>query len=202
MNITIRNESPEDYRATEILVREAFWDVYKPGCDEHFLLHNLRKSPAFVKELDLLACDNDKIIGSIAYSKAKIINDQKAEFTVLCMGPLAVLPEYQKKGIGSLLINISLEKAKSLDYNGVIIFGNPAYYRRFGFKNAKEFNIQTSEGKNLEPFMALELSENSLNSIEGKFFEDTVFKINEEELELFEKDFPFKEKHETDTQIK
>ena len=201
-NIIIRLETVEDYFETENLVRETFWDLFKPGCDEHLVIHKLREVPAFVKELDFVACENGKIIGQIAYSKAKVINDQKQEFSVLCMGPLGVLPSFQSKGIGALLMNRSIDEAKSLGYKGVIIFGHPGYYHRFGYKNAQEFNIQTSDGQNFEAFMALELYENSLQGIQGKFILDPVFWIENEELELFEKKFPFKEKHVTDTQLK
>lgn len=204
-NIIVRLETKKDYRETESMVREAFWDVYKPGCDEHLVLHKLRKVPAFVEELDFVACDtgdNNKIVGNIVYTEAKIINNQNQEFTVLCMGPLSVLPSYQGKGIGSLLVKKSLHKARLLDYKAVILFGNPKYYHRFGFKNAKEYNIKTSQGDNCDAFMALELYDNSLEGIQGKFYEDPVFQVESEELELFEKEFPYKEKHVTDTQLK
>ncbi len=201
-NIKIRLESQEDYRGTEIMTREAFWDVYKPGCNEHLILHKLRKVPAFVEELDLVACDKNKIVGSIVYSRAKIINNPNEEFTVLCMGPLGVLPSYQGKGIGSLLMKQSISRAKLLRYKAVIIFGNPNYYQRFGFENAEKYNIQTAEGDNFDTFMVLELYDKSLKGIQGKFFEDPVFQTDKEELELFEKKFPYKEKHITDTQLK
>jgi len=202
MNISIRQEEEKDFKDVENLTREAFWDLYKPGCDEHLVLHKIRKVSAFVKELDLIACDNDAIVGNIIYSRAKIVNEENKEFEVLCMGPIAVLPSYQNQGIGSLLMEHSIEKARQLGYKGIVIFGSPDYYPRFGFVNAKEYNIRTSWGDNLDAFMALELYEDSLKGISGKFFEDEVFKIDDDELENFEKQFPYKEKHVTDTQLK
>jgi predicted N-acetyltransferase YhbS len=202
MNITIRLETPADYRETEFLTREAFWDLYKPGCDEHLVLHNIRNVPAFIKELNFVACDGTKVVGNIIYTEAKVIDDKNRESIVLCMGPVGVLPEYQKKGIGSMLMKESIEKARSLKYKGVVIFGNPAYYHRFGFKNAENYGIQTSDGQNFDPFMALELFPGSLKGITGKFFEDPAFKTDELELEQFEKGFPYREKHVTDTQLK
>jgi predicted N-acetyltransferase YhbS len=190
-NVTLRLEKEEDYRETENLVREAFWDVYKPGCNEHLVLHKLRNVTAFVPELDLVAQDDSKIVGQIVYSKAKVINGQNQEFIVLCMGPIAVLPSYQKKGIGTNLMEESINKAKKLGHKAIIIFGQPEYYHKFGFKNAKEYNIQTAQGENIDAFMALELGENSLNGIEGKFFYDSAFEPKEEELELFDKEFPY-----------
>ena len=202
MDISIRLENEDDYKSVEYMTREAFWDVYKPGCDEHFVLHKIRKVPAFVKELDFVACDKDTIVGNIIYSRAKVLNKENKEFEVLCMGPFAVLPSYQKQGIGALLMKHSIEKAKHLGYKGIIIFGNPDYYHRFGFVSAKEYNIQTSWGDDLDAFMALELYDESLKDVSGKFYEDEVFKIENEELEDFEKQFPYKEKHVTDTQLK
>ncbi|MCK9377339.1 MAG: N-acetyltransferase [Syntrophobacterales bacterium] len=202
MNISIRIEEENDYRTVEYMTREAFWNLYKPGCVEHLLVHKIRKVPAFVKELSFVAHDDDKIVGNIIYSKAKVINDKDHEFEVLCLGPIGVLPSYQGQGIGSFLMNYSIEKAKQLRYKAIILFGNQNYYHRFGFINAKEYGIQTSSGDNFEEFMALELLDGGLNGISGKFYADEVFEIEEDELEIFEKEFPRKEKLVTDTQLK
>lgn len=202
MNVSIRLEEERDYRKVEHLTREAFWDIYHPGCTEHLIVHKLRTAPAFVKELSYVACDEDSIIGSIIYSKAKVINDQNQEFEVLCMGPLSVLPSFQRKGIGSLLMNHSIEKARGLGFKAIIIFGNPEYYRRFGFVNAAKYGIKTASGENFDAFMALELCGGALHGITGKFYGDKVFETEDEELEIFEKGFPYKEKHITDTQLK
>lgn len=200
--ITLRPEHPNDYRIIEELTRDAFWDLYKPGCDEHLVVHKMRKVPAFVKELDLVACDGDTIVGYIMYSKAKVVNDNNEEFEVLCMGPLAVAPDHQKQGIWSLLMNESAKQAKTLGYKGVIIFWNPDYYHRFGFVDAKTYGITTPDGQNFDAFMALELYPESLKWISGKFFADPVFETDPQELEAFEKGFPEREKHVTDTQLK
>ncbi|WP_321417527.1 N-acetyltransferase [uncultured Methanomethylovorans sp.] len=201
MNISIRLEEENDFKNVEYMTREAFWDLYKPGCDEHLIVHKIRKVPAFVKELDFIAYEKDRIVGNIIYSRAKVVNEENKEFEVLCMGPFAVLPSDQKKGIGSLLLKHSIEKARQLGYKAIIIFGNPDYYQRFGFRNAEKYKIQTSWGENLDAFMALELYNGSLIGISGKFYEDEVFKTEKEELEDFERNFPYKEKHVTDTQL-
>jgi predicted N-acetyltransferase YhbS len=202
MEILLRLEQESDFKEVENLTREAFWDLYKPGCNEHLLVHKIRKVPAFVRELSYVACYGDLIVGNIIYSRAKIVNDQNLSYEVLCMGPLGVLPQYQHKGIGSQLMEKTLQAARDLWYKAVIIYGNPKYYLRFGFENAGEYQITTSAGYNFDAFMALEMNRNSLTGIKGKFYEDKVFEIENEELEAFEKGFPYKEKHVTDTQLK
>ena len=118
------------------------------------------------------------------------------------MGPLAIAPDRQKQGIWSLLMNESTKQAKEMWYKGVIIFGNPDYYHRFGFVDAKTYGITTPDGQNFDAFMALELYPDSLQRISGKFFADPVFETDPQELEEFEKSFPPREKHVTDTQLK
>jgi len=202
MNIILRNEKQQDFRETENITREAFWDVYKPGCDEHLILHNLRNAEAFVRELDLVACVDTKIVGNIVCSRTIIINNQDTSSEVLCLGPVCVLPEYQNKGIGSHLIRQTIKKAKELGYRGILLAGNPNYYERFGFTKASRFGIRTSEGKYVDYLLALELSEGSLEGMTGMFVEDKAFHVNDDELAAFDKEFPFKEKHVTDTQLK
>jgi predicted N-acetyltransferase YhbS len=199
MNISVRLEEEKDYKRVEYLTREAFWDLYRPGCNEHLIVHKIRKVPAFVKELSYVACDDNNVIGSIIYSKAQVINGENCEFEVLCMGPIGVLPLFQGKGIGSLLMNTTIEKARELRFSAIVIFGDPRYYRQFGFVNASNYGITTPSGENFDAFMALELFEGALGGITGKYYEDHVFGIEDEELETFEKEFPHKEKHITDT---
>lgn len=194
MGISIRPSSKADYAETENLTREAFWDLFQPGCSEHLVLHQLRESKAFVPELDLVACDGAEIVGNIVYSEASIRNGD-SEHTVLCMGPLCVLPARQKQGIGAALLKTSIEKARELGYPAVVIFGDPAYYHHFGFKNASQYDIQTSEVNNLEAFMVRDLEGKGLKAIRGKFVEDQAFQVNKDDLEEFDKQFPYKVKH-------
>lgn len=202
MTISIRLEEERDYGKVEHLTREAFWDLYHPGCCEHLIVHKIRKSPAFVKELDHVACRDGDVVGNIVYSRAKVVNGENGEFEVLCMGPLAVLPSFQGQGIGSLLMNRTIGRARELGFKAILIFGNPKYYQRFGFVNAKKYGITTASGENFDAFMALELFDGALDGITGKFFEDRVFEIKDDELEAFEREFPYKEKHVTETQLK
>lgn len=201
MNITLRREEEKDFRAVENLTREAFWNVYKPGCNEHFILHKLRSSKAFIKELDFVAELGGEIVGNIVYSKAIVEDDAGTKQEVIGFGPISVSPSCQRQGIGTKLIDHTVEIAKKMGFRAIIIFGDPSYYHRFGFENAKKFHIHTAEGENFEPFMAKELYAESLHGITGRFFEDGAFNVGEEELELFDREFPIKEKKVTDTQL-
>ena len=202
MEILIEITAEKDFFQTENLTREAFWNVYRPGCAEHLILHNLRKTKSCIPELDLVAVSGGKIIGHIISTKARVVGEAGIEHEVLCVGPLSVLPELQKKGIGAKLMKSSIAIARRLGYSGMILFGNPDYYHRFGFRNAKEFGITTKDGQNFEPFMAIELNANALVHVQGRFFEDDAFEFDPETLTAFEKLFPYKEKLVTDTQFK
>lgn len=202
MKPLIQPANQKDFKITENITREAFWNVYKPGCDEHLVLNKLRNNKSYIGELDLVAIFEDGIVGHIISTKAKVIDAQNYAHVVLCLGPVSVLADFQKNGIGSKLINESIKVATELGFSVIILFGNPEYYHRFGFKNAELYGITTKDGQNLEPFMALEIQEGSLKNVHGKFFEDDCFTTNEAELAEFEKQFPYKEKRITDTQLK
>ncbi|WP_321435730.1 N-acetyltransferase [uncultured Bacteroides sp.] len=194
MEVKIEQTSLKDYSITENITREAFWNLYNPGCSEHFILHLLRESASYIKELDCIAIVDKKIVGHIISTKAKVIDTQGVNQEVLCIGPFAVLPEFQKHGIGSKLMNYSITTAKKLGYKGMILFGNPDYYHRFGFINAEKFKIATRDNQNFEPFMALELHEKGLTDVHGRFFEDEAFSVKEEDVNEFDRMFPQKEK--------
>jgi predicted N-acetyltransferase YhbS len=202
MNVLIHRTSESDFSRTEYITRESFWNLYKPGCVEHLILHNLRKSKSYIPELDLVAVSGNEIIGHIISTKAKVVDSQNIEHEVLCVGPLSVLTEFQKKRIGSKLMSNSITKARESGFSGMILFGNPDYYHRFGFRNAAEYGITTKDSQNFEPFMALKLQTDGLADVKGRFFEDDAFEIQDDALIEFEKKFPFKEKLVTDTQFK
>jgi predicted N-acetyltransferase YhbS len=201
INILIRKSTEKDYYQTEMITRESFWNLYRPGCVEHLILHNMRKSDCYLSELDLVAVYENRIVGHIISTKAKVTDPMNKEHEILCAGPLSVLPEFQKQGIGSELMNASILLAKESGYAGMILFGNPEYYHRFGFRNAKEYNITTKDGQNFEPFMALELQKDGLTGIQGRFFEDSSFEVRDDELTEFETNFPPKVKLKTATQF-
>jgi len=201
MEILIQTTTEKDFFETEFITRESFWNLYKPGCNEHLVLHNIRNTSAYISQLDLVAVFENEIIGHIISTKAKVIDSVNNEYEILCVGPLSVLPQFQKKGIGSKLLHESINIAKESGYCGMILFGNPGYYHRFGFKNAKEYGITTKDCLNFEPFMALELQNNGLSNIKGRFFEDNAFETQPDDLIEFEKKFPYKEKLKTATQF-
>lgn len=201
MEWTLRREEPGDYDEVEHLTRDAFWDVYKPGCDEHLVAHRLRTSPRFVPQLDLVALDGERIVGNIMYSRASIMDDSGGNTEVLVFGPLSVLPDYQGRGIGSLLVRHSLDLAREMGFRAVCIFGHPAYYSRFGFVPAGRFHILPPDGEPIDAFQAIELAPGALEGITGWFAEDPVFSVDPEDLEAFDRHFPPREKHVTDSQL-
>ena len=201
MEITIRPERPEDYREVEELTREAFWNLHVPGCDEHLLAHRLRTSPAFIPELDFVAVIDGKVAGSIMYCRSKLLRPDGATLAVVTFGPLSVWPQLQKQGVGAALVRHSLGAAAKLHHRAVLIYGDPAYYRRFGFKGAAEFGIATREGMYMDALMALELAEGALTGMgPARFDEGEAYAVDPAETEAFDKSFPPKEKLVTETQ--
>ncbi len=195
-NLTIRIETEKDYRAVENLTREAFWNVYKPGCDEHYFVHMLRSHEDFVPDLSFVIEKAGEIIGSIIYTKAKLISDDGETKEILSFGPICVLPEYQRQGLSRLLIEYSFEKAKELGYDTVVILGNPANYVGRGFVSCKKKNICLMEGVFPTALLVKELVPNALDGRQWQFIpssaEDCV--SDTEAAAAFEATFPAKEK--------
>jgi predicted N-acetyltransferase YhbS len=182
MEIVLRLEEEKDYRLVEELTRDAFWNIHFPGCNEHFVIHNLRKANEFIKELDFVAIYCNEIIGNIVYVEAKIKDNDK-EHKILTFGPVSVLPEYQNKGIGSKLINHTIKLSREMGYKAIIIYGDPEYYKRFGFKASKDYNITNKDKKYPAALLVLELHSNVLNGIKGTFDEGAIYEIDEKEME-------------------
>lgn len=201
MELVIRQTIKDEFFATENLTRETFWNLYHPGCTEHLMLHNFRRSDAYVEQLDQVALIDEQIIGHIISTKANVISKDNTKNEVLHVGPFSVDASFQNKGIGTQLIKYSIEEARKMGFKAMILFGNPDYYPRFGFKNAKEYQITTQDGMNFDPFMALELQENGLANIRGKFYLDESAEIDEDKLQKFEEQFPKKEKGEPKIKI-
>ena len=195
MEITLRLENKDDYYIVENLTREAFWEMPdRPyGCFEHYLVKKIRQCSDFIKELSYVALVDNIIVGHIIYFKSKIIDSNNNEHEIISFGPVSVLPEYQRKGIGKKLIKFTLERAKILGYRAVMIYGHLEYYTRFGFLNAKNFNIMTPNGDYPDIFLICELYKDSLNGIIGRGYQPSIFdNVTEEEIMEYDKIFPKK----------
>lgn len=194
-SFTYRLEEPGDYAAVEALTREAFWNVYKPGCDEHYILHTLRGSSAVIKDLNYVCEDKGVLCGHIFYTHSKVVAEDGQVFPVITFGPISVHPDYQKRGIGSALIKMTLKKAGDMRFPGVLITGSPAYYHRFGFRDAADYGIVSDAGFSFPELMAYELGEGRLHPAHGRLYFDPAFdNIDQEELLRFDRQFPEKER--------
>jgi predicted N-acetyltransferase YhbS len=194
MNIIIRNEQTEDYKEVENLTREAFWNLHFPGCDEHYLVHTMRSHRDFLPELAFVAESNGKIIGNIMFSKSYLQDEDNNKVQTLTFGPLAVLPAYQRSGVGTMLIRHSLEAIKDWNIPAIIILGHPHNYVKHGFKNGKDYLISDPEGNYPLGLLVLALDNQFFGQKHWKFFYSDIFEPDPAGLEIFDKQFPHKEK--------
>lgn len=195
--MNMRLEQRTDYKEVEHLVRESFWNIYRPGCTDHFIVHNLRHHPSYIKDLGYLIEEDDKIIAYIAYSLGGIYIGGEKIIDALNLGPVCVHPEYQKQGYGKKIIEFTLEKAKQMNFPFVIVIGDENYYCRFGFEFATNYDIHYSgvEKEDESPFFMIKVfDKDKVDAIAGIFTESEVFNINEEEFEEFDSKFPPKKK--------
>ncbi len=194
MNIEIRQETESDYREVEQITREAFWNLHSPGCVEHFIVHKMRAHADFIKQLDLVATLNDKIVGNIMYTRARLVSPENKEIQVVSFGPISVLPEYQRKGIGSELIRKTVEILRQSETIAVVIWGNPANYVKHGFKNCKEYNIGIAGNKHPTCLLVLELKKGILGKEFCEMKDSDAYSLDENDVEEFDKTFETKEK--------
>ncbi len=200
LNIIIRNEHPADYRRVEEITRKTFWNIHVPGCDEHLLVHKLRKHKDFVKELDFVVVKDSEVIANIMFSNSWLRNENGDALGTLTFGPVSVLPEYQRQGIGSKLITHAIERAIEMGYAAIIIWGNPSRYCKFGFKASKSYNIGIANNKYPCCLLVKELTTGILANHHWQFYESDVFDVNKEELEEFDCTFEKLEKESRYTQ--
>lgn len=188
--IIIRQEEPKDFYQTEHMTQRAFWNKYRLGCDEHYLVHKLRTDSAYLPELSRIAVLNETVVGCIMYSKARVEDGDK-QYEVATFGPLCVDPDYQGQRIGEKLVRETLKLAEAAGIPGIIIYGEPDYYPRLGFRTCNHFGITTPEEDNFDAFMGYELKHNSFLNIRGKFYLSEVFhNLPESEIINFNKKFP------------
>lgn len=200
----IRNEREEEYREVENLVREAFWNVYRPGALEHYVLHCLRKEKDFIKELDFVMVQNNKIIGQAVYFKASIKSDDGREIPISTMGPISISPQYKRQGYGKKLLDYSLNKAKEMGIGAVCFEGNIDFYGKSGFILAsdKKIHYHGESRESVVPYFLLkELKEGYLKGVEGEYSTPLPYYVDEIEAEKFDETFPKKEKKKEPWQI-
>ena len=193
----IRLERKQDYRQVENLVRESFWNVYRPGCLEHYVLNQMRSNSDFIPELDFVMEKEGKIIGQNVFVKANIKADSGTNVPMLAMGPICITPELKRQGYGKILLDYSLEKATELGYGAVCFECNIDFYGKSGFTFASEFGIRyhgLPEGEDASFFLCKELIPGYLNGITGEYTPPEVYFVDEAQAEEFDKTFPYKEK--------
>ena len=196
MKISIRNEKESDHRKVEELTREAFWNLYVPGCDEHYLVHVMRNHDDFLSELNFVAVVDNQIVGNIMYAKSHLINsnDSTDKLDTITFGPVSVLPEFQKQGVGSALIKHSIKVAKKAGYNAIIIQGHPYNYCKHGFKGSKTFDISNSEGKYPFSSLTLELETGIFSDKKWSYHSSDVYDLDQAAADEFDKLFDPKKK--------
>lgn len=196
-NIIIRLEKKEEYREVENMVRDSFWNVYRPGCLEHYVLNQLRNDPAFVPELDFVMEKDGKLIGQNMFMRAVIKADDGREIPIMAMGPICITNELKRQGYGKILLDYSLEKAKELGCGAVCFEGNIDFYGKSGFTVASRFGIRyhdVPEGEDASFFLCKELKKGYLDGITGEYTPPQGYFVDEAQAEEFDRQFPPKEK--------
>ena len=202
--ITIRPETKEDQRAVEVLTREAFWNVYRPGCMEHYVLHRFRNDPAFVPELDLVMELGGELIGQVIYVRSEIRCDDGNRVPIMTFGPIGIAPAYQRQGYGKRLLEHSMEKAKEMGAGALAITGNILFYGKSGFVPAKTKGIRYAEDPEADYFLIRELIPGFLDGISGTYRDPAGYFVCEQDPEAFERyeaTFPEKEKQKLPGQL-
>ncbi len=184
--INIRNEKTADYKKTEEITRKAFWNLYVPGCNEHYLVHVMRQHEDFLPELDFVIELDGQIIGNVMYTKARLVDESGKEKEILTFGPVSILPEYQRMGYGKMLLEHSFEKAVALGYDLIVIFGNPGNYVSRGFKCCVKYNVSLENGMYPTGMMVKELKPNALETKKWVYYDSPVMKIDEQEAQRFD----------------
>lgn len=196
-NCIIRHENKEEQREVENLVRESFWNVYRPGCLEHFVLHMLRDDSAFVPELNFVLVKDGEIIGQNVFVRAAINADDGRDIPIMTMGPICIAPKYKRQGYGKFLLDYSLEQAARMGAGAVCFEGNIDFYGKSGFDYASKFGIRyhgLPEGEDASFFILKELQNGYLDGITGEYATPNGYFVDENDAEEFDKQFAPKEK--------
>ena len=194
---SLRPEAEADYRETEALVRESFWNVYRPGCTEHYLLHVLRDDPAYLPELALVLEKDGRLIGQAAYVQSALCADDGRRVPILTLGPIGILPGFRRQGYGRILLEASLEKAASLGWGAVCLEGNIRFYGKSGFVRASQYGVRycgLSDGADDSFFLLKELIPGYLEGITGVYAPPPVYFVQKADADAFDAAFPSKER--------
>ncbi|NTW87956.1 MAG: N-acetyltransferase [Desulfobulbaceae bacterium] len=194
MDIKIRLETKEDHLKVEELTREAFWNLYAPGCDEHYLCHILRDHKDFIQELDYVAEIDGNVIASIMYTDSYLLSDDQEKVEIVSFGPLCVHPDYQRKGIGASLIEKTKLLVEKRDIPAIVIYGDPHNYCKHGFKNGIDYQVSNMDGQYPLGLLVLELQPGFFGNKKWKAKQSDVFIFEHEKVIEFDNKFKKKEK--------
>lgn len=197
MEIQIRPVRPEEYHAVEVLVRDAFWNVYRPGAVEHYVIHLLREAEGYVPELDLVLEKDGVLIGQSLYMRAEIALDGGGVLPVLCLGPIGIAPVWQRRGLGKRLLDEGLARAAALGYGAVCLEGNAAFYEQSGFVHGTDLGLRyrdDADGMMAPYFLVRELQPGYLSGVCGVYGPPEVYFVDEAAAERYDAQFPPKEK--------
>ena len=193
----IRLETPADYAEVEYLIRESFWNVYRPGCLEHYVIHCLRNDKDFVPELDFVMEKENKIIGQNMFMRAWITSDDGRQIPIMTMGPICIANDLKRKGYGKILLDYSIAKAKELGAGALCFEGNIGFYGKSGFTYASDYGIRyhgLPVGADASFFLCKELISGYLNGVTGEYAPPIGYFVDETKAEEFDRKFPYKEK--------
>lgn len=203
-DLVIRLARKDECREIENLVRESFWNVYRPGCLEHFVLHEMRNHSDFIPELNYILEKDGKIIGQNVFVNAVIKGDDGRDIAIATMGPICIAPEFKRQGYGKILLDYTLEKAKEYGIKAVCFEGDIAFYGKSGFDFASKFNVRyhgLPEGEDSSFFLCKELEKGYLDGVSGEYATPECYFVDENDAEEFDRDFPYKEKKKIEGQI-
>lgn len=196
-DFTIRLEQPHEQYEVENLIREAFWNVYRPGCLEHYVMHCLRNDEDFIPELNFVMECEGHLIGQAMCMKAVVQKDDGGELPIMTLGPIGILPEYKRQGYGKALLDYTLDRATEMGFGAICFEGNIDFYGKSGFGFASQYGIRyhgLPEGEDASFFLCKELKAGYLDGITGVYATPQGYFVDESEAELFDSRFPKKEK--------
>ncbi len=193
MKSMVRLEETKDYRRTEEVAREAFWNLYFPGATEHYVVHKMRSHPDFIRELAFVIEVDGVVEGAIFYTHSKVVTPN-GDFPTISFGPVFISPKYHRQGLGKKLITHSMDKATQMGYSAILTLGYPYHYEPYGFRGGKQYGISMPDGKFYTGLLVLPLRENALSGVSGYAVFSEALEADEAEVLAFDASFPAKEK--------